>query len=153
MFYYIYNKGERGEALIHGLHQAIDIKVSITCIATLGIMLRFSRFPRLLFVAIWVTQFKGPKKVADLLKMVTDCVNLMDDVFNADNAMLAQMLFDDIIVIDGQSLTLDFDVASFVNQLSHGFEVGRSVCHIGLDDLEHFFGGLVDPYKHAIVEL
>jgi len=43
----------------------------------------------------WRTELHWPQEVASLLKVLSHCVDLMDEVFNADDTTLAQLFLND----------------------------------------------------------
>nr|GFD58055.1 hypothetical protein [Tanacetum cinerariifolium] len=48
-------------------------------------------------------QLEGPQEVGGLLEVGADGVDLVDEVLNADNAVLAEVLLDDVVAGDGQA--------------------------------------------------
>lgn len=47
----------------------------------------------------------------------------MDEILNADDTILAQLLLNDCIVSDGNTLFVDLSMATFVDQLSHTLQI------------------------------
>lgn len=47
----------------------------------------------------------------------------MDEILNADDTMLAQLLLNDCIVSDGNTLFVDLSMATLVDQLSHTLQI------------------------------
>jgi len=98
-------------------------------------------------------QLERPQEVAGLLEVGADGVNLVDEVLDADDAELAEVLLDDVVVGDGEALLVDLSVAALVDELTDGLQVGVAVCDEGLDDLQHLAGGLGEPDEDTIVDL
>lgn len=98
-------------------------------------------------------QLEGPEEVAGLLEVGADGVDLVDEVLDADNAELAEVLLDELVVGDGETLLVDLSVAALVDELADSLQVGVTVSDEGLDDLQHLGGGLGEPDEDTIVDL
>jgi hypothetical protein len=98
-------------------------------------------------------QLEGPEEVGGLLEVGADGVDLVDEVLNADDAVLAEVLLDQLVVSDGQALLVDLAVAALVDELTDGLEVGVAVGDEGLDDLQHLGGGLGEADENTVVDL
>ena len=77
----------------------------------------------------------------------------MDQVFHADHAVLAEVVFNQLIVGEGNALLVDLAVSSLVDQLPHRLEVGIAVGNEWVDDGEHLLRGLGDFDKDTVVDL
>ena len=100
-----------------------------------------------------VAQFERPQKVVGLLEVGSDGVNLMDQILDTLNSILAQGLGDEGIVSQWDTRSVDFTVPALVDEMADGFEVGLAVGDVGLDDLEHFLGGLGEFDEDTVVDL
>ena len=98
-------------------------------------------------------QLERPQEVACLLEVGADGVDLVNEILDADNAELAEVLLDQLVVGDGKALLVDLSVAALVDELTNGLQVGVAVCNEGLDDLQHLGGGLGEPDENTIVDL
>ena len=98
-------------------------------------------------------QLEGPQEVGGLLEVGADGVDLVDEVLDADDAVLAKVLLDDVVVGDGQTLLVDLAVAALVDELTDGLVVGVTVGNEGLDDLQHLGGGLGELDEDTVVDL
>jgi hypothetical protein len=98
-------------------------------------------------------QLEWPEEVAGLLEVGADSVNLVDQVLDADNAELAEVLLDDVVVSDRQTLLVDLSVTALVDKLTDGLQVGVTVSDERLNDLQHLGGGLGEPDEDTIVDL
>ena len=47
----------------------------------------------------------------------------MDEILNADDTILAQLLLNDCVVSDGNTLFVDLAMATLVDQLSHTLQI------------------------------
>lgn len=98
-------------------------------------------------------QLEGPQEVGGLLEVGANGVDLVDEVLDADDAVLAEVLLDELVVGDGQTLLVDLAVAALVDELTDGLQVGVAVGDEGLDDLQHLGGGLGEADEDTIVDL
>ena len=98
-------------------------------------------------------QLEGPQEVGGLLEVGADGVDLVDEVLDADDAVLAKVLLDDVVVGDGQTLLVDLAVVALVDELTDGLVVGVTVGNEGLDDLQHLGGGLGELDEDTVVDL
>ena len=79
--------------------------------------------------------------------------DLVDQVFHANQSILAQMLLDLLVGLDGDPGTCFFHASALVHQLRYGLSAGISIGDVGLNESEHLDGGFVERDKNAIVEL
>ena len=100
-----------------------------------------------------VGELEGPQEVGGLLEVGADGVDLVDKILNADDAVLAKVLLDDLVVGEGNALAVDLSVSALVDELTDGLEVGVTVGDIGVDDGEHLGGSLVQADKDTVVDL
>lgn len=135
--------------LIHLANQRIDLLLPIPQIAALDEMLKLPR-PK---ASRRIAQLERPQKVARLLEIRPHGENLMDQILHAHDAVLAQMVFNDLVVGEGDSLLVDFAVAALVDEFADGFEGRVAICDVGLDDFEHFAGGFCEADEDAVVDL
>jgi len=98
-------------------------------------------------------QLEGPQEVGGLLEVGADGVDLVDQVLDADDAVLAEVLLDQVVVGDGQTLLVDLSVTALVDELTDGLLVGVAVGDEGLDDLQHLGGGLGQADEDTVVDL
>lgn len=100
-----------------------------------------------------VGELEGPQEVGGLLEVGADGVDLVDKILNADDAVLAKVLLDDLVVGEGEALAVDLAVTALVDELTDGLEVGVTIGDIGVDDGEHLGGSLVQADKDTVVDL
>lgn len=83
----------------------------------------------------------------------------MDQVFHTDDAVFAQVLLDDLIVAQRQTLrkavcsSLDLSISTLVNELAYTLKVGVSVSDEWFAYLQHFNGSLGQANEDARVDL
>ena len=103
--------------------------------------------------AVGVAKLEGPQEVGGLLEVGADGVDLVDQVLNANDAVLAQVLLDDGVVGEGNALLVDLAVSALVDELLDALQVGVTVRNPRLDDLDHLGGSLGDADEDAVVDL
>ena len=98
-------------------------------------------------------ELEWPEEVAGLLEVGANGVDLVDQVLDADNAELAEVLLDELVVGDGNALLVDLSVTALVEELTDSLQVGVAVCDERLDNLQHLNSGLGKPDEDTIVDL
>jgi hypothetical protein len=68
-----------------------------------------------------IRQSKRPQEVIRLLEVRPHGENLVDQVFHADDARRAQGRLDDGVVVDRETLFVDFGESALVDELADGF--------------------------------
>src|SRR5690606_20749230 len=94
-----------------------------------------------------------PEEVVGFLEVGSTRVDLLNQVLNACDVMFSEVLFDDEVISDGDSSSVNLDVSSLVKELRHSGSGGVSVSHVGLDSVEHAEGSLVELDEDSVVEL
>ena len=79
-------------------------------------------------------------------------VDLVDEILNADNVLLAsQSTLNYSIVGEWDTLTVDLPITSLVDELLHSFSTGVAISDIWLNSSQHVNGSLVDSDEHSVV--
>jgi hypothetical protein len=81
-------------SLVHLLDERINVLLAVSKVTSLDEVLELSG-PE---ASSWVGELERPQKVADLLEVGANGVNLVDEILDADNSQLAQLFFDNGIV-------------------------------------------------------
>lgn len=102
---------------------------------------------------VGVGQLEGPQEVVGLLEVGADGVDLVDEILHADNAELAEVLLDDLVVGEGNTLLVDLAVTALVHELTDGLQVGVTVGDVGVDNGQHLLGGLGQADEGTAVDL
>lgn len=100
-----------------------------------------------------VGQLEGPQEVGGLLEVGANGVDLVDKILHADNAVLAEVLLDDGVVGQRNTLLVDLSVSTLVDKLLHALQVGVTVGDPRLDNLDHLGDGLGDANEDTVVDL
>lgn len=98
-------------------------------------------------------ELEGPEEVVGFLEVSADGGDLVDEVLDGGNAVLAELALNDGVVGKRNAGSADLAVTSLVDKLSNDALRGVPVSHVGLDSSDHVHGGLVQSHEHAIVEL
>jgi len=98
-------------------------------------------------------QLDRPHKVGDGLELRADGENLVDNVLNALEALLAEAGLNNGVGADRHALAGKLHVASLVEEVLHGLKVGVTVSDEGLDKSEHVDGGGVNADENTVVDL
>ena len=137
-------------SLVHLPNESIDVLFPVAQVTTLDEMLELAR-PE---ATSGVAELERPEEVARLLEVGSDGVNLVDHVLHADNTVFAEMLLDDGVVGERDAMLLGrLGVATLVDELTDGLDVGVAVGDEGLDNLEHLRGRLGQADEDAVVDL
>lgn len=101
----------------------------------------------------WVRQLEGPQEVAGLLEVRSNSENLVNQILHTDDAVLAKVVFDQLVVGEGNSLLVDLSVTSLVNELSYGLEVGVAKGNVWVDNGQHLLSSSSQSNEDTIVDL
>jgi hypothetical protein len=130
-------------------YELVDELFPVTKVSTLDEVLEFAGTE----TASRVGELERPEEVGSLLEVGADSVDFVDEVLNADNAKLAQLLLDYVVVRDRKALLVDLSVSTLVDELANGLKVGVSVSDERLDNLKHLQGSLGQLDKASVVDL
>lgn len=100
-----------------------------------------------------VGELEGPERGSGLLEVGTASGNLVDEVLKTDDTVLAELLLNDGVVGDGDSLAVNLGVASLVDKLSDSLEVNLTVGDVRVDKVKHLLGSLGDTNEDTVVDL
>lgn len=135
--------------LVHSADESVDSLATVTSVAALGVVGELLA----LEAAVGVRELEGPEEVGDGLEVGAAGGDLVDNVFDGEDAELAEVLLNNLVVVDGETLAVDLGVTTLVDQLADGLEVGCAVGDVRLDELEHLRGGLGQSDKDTVVDL
>jgi len=137
------------KSLVHLSDQIVDLVFTVTKITTLDKMSELAG-PK---APSWVGELEWPEKVGGLLEVGTDGEDLVYQIFNTDNAILAEAVLDNGVVGEGDALLVNLSISALVDELADALEVGVSVGNPWLNDLEHLKSGLGHANKDTVVDL
>lgn len=104
-------------------------------------------------------ELERPEEVGHLLEVGSHGVDLVDDVFHADDAVLPEALLNDGVVGERDALgeaalsEADLAVSTLVDQLADALQVRVAVGDEGLDNAQHLGGSLGQLDEDTRVDL
>jgi hypothetical protein len=135
--------------LVHLSDESVDVVLTVTEITTLDEVLEFA----LTEATIGIGQLEGPQEVAGLLEVGADSVDLVDQVFHADDTIFAEIVLDQLVVGKSNALLVDLSVSALVDEFADRLQIGVAVGDVGVDDGEHFLGSLGELDEDTVVDL
>jgi hypothetical protein len=104
----------------HGrLDHFLDKSVNVVALISNGSVL--AKMDQLLLSTVpfsWGVQFEWPQEVRGLLEVRTNSEDFVDEIFHAENVILANNLLDDSVGAKRNSLAVNFTKSTLVDQLS-----------------------------------
>merc|ERR1719225_1005056 len=99
--------------LDHFLQEVVDLVFSAAEVSTLDkVVGLLSPSPS------WVVQLEGPQEVGGVLEVRSNSEDLVDEILNADDSHLAQLLLNDVVGGDWGSVPIDLDKSTFVDKIA-----------------------------------
>lgn len=135
--------------LVHLADESVDVLLTVTSVTALDVVLELAGAE----ATSGVGELEGPEEVVGLLEVGANGVDLVDQILHADNAVLAEVLLDDLVVGEGSALLVNLSVTALVDKLTDGLEVGVTVGNVGVDDGKHLLGSLGETDESAVVDL
>jgi hypothetical protein len=135
--------------LVHLADESVDVVLTVTGVTTLDVVPELAGAE----ATVGVGQLEGPEEVVGLLEVGANGVDLVDQILHADNAVLAEVLLDDLVVGEGSALLVDLSVTTLVEELTDGLQVGVTVGNVGVDDGQHLLGSLGETDEGTAVDL
>ena len=135
--------------LVHLLDQSVDVLLSVANVTTLDKVLEFPGAE----ATSRVGQLEGPQEVAGLLEVGANGEDLVDQILHTHDAVLAQVVLDELVVGESNALLIDLAISTLVDELSDSLEVGVAVGNVGVDNGEHLLGGLGQLDEDTVVDL
>ena len=76
---------------------------------------------------VGVRELEGPEEVRRLLEVGADGEDLVDEILDGEDVVLAQGLLDDVVVGERDTLLVDLSVTTLVDEFTNGLEVRLAV--------------------------
>ena len=77
----------------------------------------------------------------------------MDEILNTGNSVFTEFSFNNGVIGDWKSSSLDFTASSFVDEFADGLSGWITVCNEWLNHLDHVPCGFVEFDENGVVEL
>lgn len=141
---------KKRQCLVHGLNELVDVLLTVAGVtANDEVAAELAVPPHV----VGGGELEGPQEVVGLLEVGADGVDLVDQVLNALDAVLAKSSLNDRVVVEGNALAVNLGVTALVDELADGLQVGVAIGDIGLDKLKHLQGSLVQTNEDTVVDL
>jgi hypothetical protein len=136
------------DGLVHLADQTVDEVLTVASITTLNEVLGDG-----LETTTRGGQLEGPQEVVCLLEVRANSVDLMNEIFDANNVVLAEGFLDDLVVEQRNTLTIDLSKSTLVNKLTNTLQVRITIRDVRLNKAKHADGGRVQLDEHTVVNL
>ena len=134
--------------LVHASHQSVDVLLAVTRHATFDVVISLFGHP---------TQRRGqlhrPQEVRALLEVRANGVNLVNQIFDANDTLIAQHLLHHAVIRQRNSLLVNLTVTSLVNQIFHRLQVRVTPHDVRLNLSQSVHRGFVHLHEDAVVNL
>jgi len=77
----------------------------------------------------------------------------VDEVLHADNAVLAEVILDQLVIGEGNALLVDLAVSALVDELANRLQVWVAVGNVGVDNRQHLLCSFGKLDEDAVVDL
>jgi hypothetical protein len=152
--------------LVHLADELVDVVFPVAQVAALDKVLELP----LAEAACRAVKLERPQEVRSLLEVGTDGVDLVDQIFHTDHAVLAEVQLNDLVVSQRQTLLIDLAITTLykrvsvgselskpkiltVDEFAHGLLVGVAVGDERLNNLQHLHGSLGKLDEDTVVDL
>jgi hypothetical protein len=132
----------------HRLNQVVDESFSVSPISshlegmTLGVE-----------SSSGASKLEGPQEVVGFLEVLAAAGDLVDEVLDGVDLVLSEDLLHDVVVFEGNSLSVDLAVTSLEDELPDGILGRVTIGDVGLNSSEHIDGGFVQLDEDTVVDL
>lgn len=140
---------DKRNRLVHQLDHAVDVTLTVTSVTTLDVVGELLALES----TVGVRQLEGPQELVGVLEIGASSGDLVNQVLDRDDSVLAQVLLDEGVGGDGQTLAVDLGVSTLVDQVADRGNGGLSVSHVRLNQLQHLLGGLGQLDEDTVVDL
>jgi len=135
--------------LDHALQQSIDL------VLTIAVVTAFHEMVRLLHptATVRTVQLEWPQEIGRLLEVRANGENFVDQVFDANDILFAEILLNNGVVGDRQTLSLDLGISALVNQLTDSLQTRITPSDVRIGDTKHLDSSFVQLDKNTVVDL
>lgn len=134
--------------LVHSPDHSVDLVLPVSCITTF-----YKVGGLLVHASSGRGQLEWPEEVVGGLEVLSDSVNLMDEILNADDSILTERLLNKGVICKSNALFVDLAISTLVGKLAYRFKIGVAPCNVGLCNTKHVDGSLVQFDKDTIEDL
>ena len=105
--------------LIHVPNQLVYVVLAIAKVAAFNEVLELPRSKS----PVRIAKLERPQKVANLLEIGSNSINLVANILNTDDSVLTKLLLDHLVICKWDSLLVDLAVSSLQDQLANRLEI------------------------------
>jgi hypothetical protein len=98
-------------------------------------------------------ELEWPKEIVGFLEVRAHSGDFMDNVLNTHESTLSKLRFNDAVISQRDSGTVDLSVASLVNKFGNGSLGWITISNVWLNSSEHVNCSLVESDEHSVVQL
>ena len=113
------DQAQRRTNLVHLADELVDVGFAVAEVTALNEVLELPCPP----AASRVGEFKRPEEVVSLFEVGAGGEDLVDEIFDGEDVMLAKGLLNDLVVGKRNTLFVGLAIAALVNQLTDGLQV------------------------------
>ena len=104
--------------LVHFTDKLVDLVFTVSMVTT------FNKVRgHLTETTLWGTQLEWPQEIVSLLKVLPNSVDFMNQILCANDTLFSQLLFNDGVICDGNTLFVHFAETTLVDQLTDTLQV------------------------------
>ena len=109
--------------LVHLADELVDVRLPVTEVTAMDEVLELACPP----AARGVGELEGPEEVRRLLEVGAGGEDLVYEILNGEDVVLAEGFLDDSVVGEGDTLLVDLAVTALVDKFADGLKVGLAV--------------------------
>lgn len=134
--------------LVHTADERVDLVFAVTSHTTFNVVLLL-----LGHTAVRGGELEGPQEVGALLEVRADGVDLVDQIFDANDTLGAERLLDNLVVRERNALLVHLTVATLVDELSNALQVRVTEHDVRFHLAELVKRRLVRLHEDTVVDL
>jgi len=106
------------EKLVHLSDEIVDLVFSVTEVTTFNEVVGDTSV-----TSSWAGEFESPEEVVGSLEVWSNSENFVDQIFGGLDANVSNVLVNDSVVREGDSLTVDLAISALVDQFTDSLQV------------------------------
>jgi len=106
------------EKLVHLSDEIVDLVFSVTEVTTFNEVIGDTSV-----TSSWAGEFESPEEVVGSLEVWSNSENFVDQIFGGLDANVSNVLVNDSVVREGDSLTVDLAISALVDQFTDSLQV------------------------------
>jgi len=139
---------EKNTLLIHSLNKIVDLILTVSSVSSL---LEVNSLLR--ETSTRGGELEGPQEFVHIFEVGTNSEDFMDDIFNANDAKLFQILLYEFVIGESDPLASNFNEAPLVDELPNSLKIRVSPSDVGIHELQHLKDGTIDANEDTVMNL